>query len=209
MVIGCENMTYAVDKTYFQELVDQDPQAVCGRIPDCRYEPADRCYVLPVWNQACRIRPNEQEIACAGDGSPEPHALFYFFIIYYLLRATQTDVSGQWISEKDMPGGAAFFRGPHKIPDRLMSRRFGNNIDEFRERCRRLRGTSLDMGDAAFRFEITPDIPVAVVYWAGDEEFPAEAKVLYDQSLSGRFPLDVIFSMAVEVCIRVAEGGTI
>lgn len=202
-------MTNFVDITYFRELADQDSQSICRRIPDCRYEEADRCYILPVWNQEYRVWPREQKIECTGGGAPVPHELFYFFIIYYLLRATKTEAAGHWISEKDMPGGVTFFRGPHQIPTRVISRRFGNNIDEFSQRCRRLSGTPLDMADAAFRFEIIPDIPVAVLYWSGDEDFPAEANVLYDKTLSGRFPLDVVFSMAVEICRRVAGGGAI
>lgn len=202
-------MTSAVDNTYFRELADQDPRAVCERIPGCRYDAADKCYTLPVWGDAYVLCPLERRIDRIGDAPPGPHELFYFFIIYYLLRATRTEVSGQWISEKDMPGGVAFFRGPHEIPTRLISRRFDNNIDEFSRRCRQLHGTPLDMGDAAFRFALTPDMPVAVLYWEGDDDFPAEARVLYDRTLSGRFPLDVIFSMAVEVCIRIAAGGSI
>lgn len=202
-------MTAAVDKIYFQELADQDPRAVCGRITGCRYDAADKCYTLPVWGDEYVLWPHQGKIYRAAGEPPDPHELFYFFIIYYMLRAEKIQVADQWISEKDMPGGVAFFRGPHEIPTRLISRRFGNNIEAFNQRCRLLHGTPQDMGDAAFRFEITPDIPVAVLYWAGDDDFPSEAKVLYDKTLSGRLPLDVVFSMAVEACFRVAEGGSI
>ena len=50
----------------------------------------------------------------------------------------------------------------------------------------------LDMGDAAYRFNIVPGIPVAVLYWVGDDEFPPEAKILYDRSISGQWPLDIV-----------------
>ena len=202
-------MSGAVDKTYFRELAEQDPTAVCRRVPGCRYDTAGKCYTLPVWGEEFIICPHEQKIGLSGDDSSGPHDLFNFFIIYYLLRSQGMQVSGEWVSEKDIPGGATFFRGPHEIPTRLISRRYGNRIDAFRKRCGRLHGTPLDMGDAAFWFEIAPGVQVAVLYWIGDDDFPAEAKVLYDKAITDHLPPDVVFSLAVEVCIRIAEEGSI
>jgi hypothetical protein len=202
-------MTGAVDKTYFRELAEQDPAAVCRRVPGCRYDAGCRCYTLPVWGEEYVICPHEKNVERTGVFSSEPHELFYFFIVYYLLRADGMQASGLWVSEKDIPGGTTFFRGPHEIPTRLISRRYGNRIEDFRNRCGRLHGTPLDMGDVAFWFEIAPGVHVAVLYWIGDDDFPAEAKVLYDKTITDRLPPDVVFSLAVEVCIRIAEGGTI
>jgi hypothetical protein len=60
------------------------------------------------------------------------------------------------------------------------------------------------MADAAFCFSITPDLPVAVLYWVGDEDFPAEAKILYDRSISELLTLDILFALAVGVCAGVS-----
>ncbi len=38
-----------------------------------------------------------------------------------------------------------------------------------------------DMADAAYIFYPVPHISLALLYWVGDEEFPAEAKLLFDQ----------------------------
>jgi hypothetical protein len=59
------------------------------------------------------------------------------------------------------------------------------------------------MADAAFSFSITPDIPVAVLYWIGDEDFPAEVKILYDRSITELLSLDILFALAVGVCARI------
>jgi hypothetical protein len=113
---------------------------------------------------------------------------------------------GEWISEKDLPGGPTFFRGPHEIPTHLISERFGNDIDAFKRKCAQLSGVPLDMADAAYRFDIVSNIPVAVLLWAGDDEFQPEAKVLYDRTISRHLTLDIIFSLAVEICARIGEG---
>ena len=41
-------------------------------------------------------------------------------------------------------------------------------------------GQPLDLADASFRFQAFPRLAVAVLLWAGDDEFPAQARVLFD-----------------------------
>ena len=110
-----------------------------------------------------------------------------------------------WISEKDVPGGPTFFRGPHAIPSGLITRTFQNDVDAFCQRCSALQGEPVEMGDAAFRFQITEGVPVAVLYWRGDDDFPPEAKLLFDRSISRQLAADVIFALAVMVCSRVGR----
>ncbi|RLC17043.1 MAG: hypothetical protein DRI24_06840 [Deltaproteobacteria bacterium] len=117
-----------------------------------------------------------------------------------------TDLENEWISEKDIPGGATFFRGPHAIPTDLVTRTFQNDIAAFDRCCRALRGEPVEMGDAAFRFQITDHLPVVVLYWQGDEDFTPEARMLFDRSICRFLALDVVFALAVEICIRI--GGS-
>jgi len=62
------------------------------------------------------------------------------------------------------------------------------------------------MGDIAFQFQITSHIPAVVLYWQGDDDFPPEAKLLFDRSISRHLATDVIFALAVEMCIRVGRS---
>ena len=60
------------------------------------------------------------------------------------------------------------------------------------------------LADSSFVIDITRQIPVAVLLWSGDEEFDAESKLLFDKSIIAHFALDIIFSLAVGVCERIA-----
>ena len=141
------------------------------------------------------------------EDNPDVSRLLGLFIVYYLLRSKDINVSKEWISEKDIPGGATFFRGPHKIPTHIIETRYENNIEEFKEKCERLDGIPLDMADAAYAFEITPRIPVAVQFWDKDDEFPAEAKILFDKTIAEHLPPDIVFCLTVEICMRIGKTG--
>jgi len=197
-------MTDLIDRIHFQELSEQDPQDVCRRA-SCKYDDMNERYILSVWGDEYGIFPNQLKINSMSSNTQHPHDYFYLFIIHYLLKSKEIDISNEWISEKDIPGGTTFFRGPHEIPTNLISLRFNNNINEFKKRCEQLHGIPLNMSDAAYRFQITPRIPVAVLYWIGDDDFPAESKVLYDRTITDHLAADIIYALAVGICERVGR----
>jgi hypothetical protein len=199
-------MTEVIDKSYFTELETASPETLC-RDGRCHYSVDLRQYSIEVWGDQYHFDLTNSKTKHVAAISPLPHKYFDLFVIYYLLRAKNIRLSGEWVSEKDLPGGSAFFRGPHQIPTELICKRFNNDLQQFKICCEILGGTSIEMADAAFRFSITPDIPVAVLYWIGDEDFPAEAKILYDRSVSELLSLDILFALAVGVCTRVGTAG--
>ena len=190
------------DRIHFQELSEQNPTEVCRRAV-CQYDEEARFYTLSVWGDKYRIYPHQNRINCMNEYTERLHEYFYLFIIHYLLNSKEIDIVDEWISEKDIPGGTTFFRGPHEIPVNLIKDRFDNDIIQFKKRCEQLHGRQLAMADTAYLFEITPRIPVAVLYWQGDDEFPAESKILYDRTIMEHLASDVIFALAIGICKRL------
>ena len=197
-------MADLIDRRHFEELCQQDPKDVCRRAL-CEYDDVNKSFALSVWGDEYRIFPHRSEIDCMSKNVQGLHDYFHLFIVHYLLKSKEVAIQNEWISEKDIPGGATFFRGPHEIPTSLISLRFKNNVDAFNERCRELHGIHLNMADSSYVFEITSRIPVAVLYWAGDNEFPAEAKILYDRTITGHLSPDIIYALAVGICERLGK----
>jgi len=197
-------MTNSIDSSYFTELAEKNPEDVC-RLALCDYDPMKKGYRISVWGEDYGIYPQESQIIRLQENNPDVGHLLGLFIIYYLLRSKDISISKEWISEKDIPGGPTFFRGPHKIPTQIIEKRYENNVKEFKEACDRLDGIPLDMADAAYAFEITPRIPVAVQFWDRDDEFSAEAKLLFDKTIAEQLAPDIVFCLTVEICKRI--GG--
>ena len=197
-------MTNSIDSSYFIELAEKNPEEVC-RLALCDFDPIKKGYRISVWGEDYGIYPQEYKIMRLQENNPDVGHLMGLFIIYYLLRSKDISISKEWISEKDIPGGPTFFRGPHKIPTEIIEKRYENNVEEFKEVCERLDGIPLDMADAAYAFEITPRIPVAVQFWDMDDEFSAEAKLLFDKTIAEQLAPDIVFCLTVEICRRI--GG--
>ncbi len=201
-------MTDVIDKIHFQKLSRQDPKDVCRRAL-CDYDDKDGQYSVSVWGDEYKIFPDQLKINGMGDTKQPLHDYFRLFMIHYLLTAKELEISNEWISEKDIPGGTTFFRGPHEIPTHLISLRFENNMNAFKKRCEQLHGIAVNMADAAYCFKITPRIPVAVLYWTGDDDFPAESKILYDRTIAEHLAPDIIYALAVGICERLGYSGQV
>jgi hypothetical protein len=198
-------MPELIDLKFFQELATQDPLDVCRRAV-CTFNDTEMFYTVPLWDQHYKVYPRQCRVEATGGNPEKLHPYFELFLVHYLLRAKEIEPTRQWISEKDIPGGSTFFRGPHAIPTDLIANRFENDLAGFSARCEQLGGTLLDMADIAFIMLITPRIPVAVLYWQGDEEFPPESKILYDATIAGHLAADIIFALACGVCDRLGRS---
>jgi hypothetical protein len=130
---------------------------------------------------------------------------FELLTLTYLTQAQELPLDGKWISEKDLPGGSTFFRGPHALPVQPLLGRFGNDLEAFRRAGLALGGQGLQFGDAAFRFATLPRIPTACVLWRQDEEFPARITMMFDCTLARQLPLDVVLALVHCLGARLLE----
>lgn len=192
-------MTDLIDKILFQDLLSCDPVEVKKRT-GALYDEKKGVYRVCIWGNSYDVLPRQFLIKPRGKGPGTYRDYLYLFILHYLMKAKEVPVSGEWISEKDIPGGTGFFRGPHTLPTQLVSQAFGNDLPGFLDAGKRLGGTPLPMADAAFSFQVTPRIPVAVLLWQADEEFGSQANLLFDKTISQHLPLDIVYALAVEVC---------
>ncbi len=191
--------TENIDQANFSDLKALNPEEVITRT-GCRFDKANNQYFVEVWGCQYCVDLINYIVRPMGPGIKTHHNYLYLFILYFLVKSKNIVPSGEWVSQKDIKGGEAFFRGPHTLPCNKITDRFGDDIDLFKQECGKLNGAALDLADAAFVFEITPTLPVAVLYWQGDEDFPSEAKLLFDSTIEQHLPLDIIYALAVEVC---------
>ncbi|MCP4022062.1 MAG: DUF3786 domain-containing protein [Desulfobacteraceae bacterium] len=198
-------MSDFVEDVHFKDLAAYDPVDVAART-HCKYNSDNNEYTIQVWGNDYKVLLNENKIISLTSNNKFHDDYLNLFILYYLMKSKNIKPSGQWVSEKDIPGGAAFFRGPHTIPTHLITHVFKNDLPEFEKICQTHLGNPIEMADKAYWFEITPHIPIAVLYWQGDEDFESEAKLLYDKTIAQHLPLDIIYAIAVKVCRILGQG---
>jgi hypothetical protein len=111
-------------------------------------------------------------------------------LLHYLLTADGTATADQWIAFRNLPGGLGYDAAFHGRANHRLARAFGADQAAFETAARFLAGEPLSFGDASFMFRILPRLWLAVVLYLADDEFPANANVLFDGSASHYLPTE-------------------
>ena len=189
----------------WQELGAADTRTICARSGASF---AGRRYSVEFLGRSYGAELGECRISGPpGDRLPEDSE-FGLLILGYLIHAREVEVSGAWVSERQLPGGSLFFQGPHALPLTALLERYGRDAEAFGSACGRLGGKPLDFGDASFAFQALPRIPLAVVLWVADEEFPARLGVLFDSTAALHLPLDLVLALVHAVTVRLESAAT-
>lgn len=162
-------------------------------------EQRDGGLVLPVFGQPCLVDSVRQTIDNLGNSHFHAGELTHFGLLVplYLTDCAAVEPTGMMVSPLALPHGSTFFRGPHELPLEVIAHHFGSNPDKFLEVGLELGGSSVDHGDAAVTIPVFPRLPVTLILWTGDLEFPARSRMLVDETATMHFSLDAIWAALV------------
>ena len=165
------------------------------------FDEASGHYVLPVFNSNVFISPGGRRIW--GDSwiadlllNKLPH-YSRLSALWYLLQAKDIPLSGNLVNPREVKGGLIFAQGSHMLPLDKVVEQYGNDVQRLIQRGITFGGEQLDYGDASVRLFPFPRVPVVLLIWKDDGEFPARADILFDSTCSQHLPTDIIWSIAM------------
>jgi hypothetical protein len=116
-------------------------------------------------------------------------------LLHYLSRADATPLAGEWVALRDLPDGTFYQTAYQGYSGNKLVRAFGNDVAAFAQAAQAAGGERLDLSDAGFMFRALPRVPLAALYWAGEDEIPPKCSVLFDRSASHFLPTDVLAAL--------------
>jgi len=105
-------------------------------------------------------------------------------ILHYLLSAKGTAITNKLIAFKELPGGGNYFRTFSKRAIEPLVEHFGEQPHALIDVAAKLGGHKVAYGDVAVTVNAFSRVPVTIVLWQGDEEFPAQGDILFDAAIS-------------------------
>jgi Domain of unknown function (DUF3786) len=127
-----------------------------------------------------RIQPPAFGIQQVSNGQP-PSDFTQALILTYLVSADGTPPSGPWITYRDLPGGMFYAQAFHGYAEIPLIRDLGaDGVQAFHRASQSLGGAPVELGNAAYAFQVLPHVRLAAVYWQGDEELESQASVLFE-----------------------------
>lgn len=104
-------------------------------------------------------------------------------ILHYLRAHGLQFPTGNWIAYREIQGASFYFSAFVKRAIDPLKNTFGSNIQGLVKAAERLGGKAIPAGDAGFEFRVFPRIPIQLILWEGDSEFPPEANILFDETI--------------------------
>ena len=111
-------------------------------------------------------------------------------LLYYFNIADGVPLARRWISFSELPDGKFYNQAFQGYTGRYLARTFHNDQQAFETAAKALGGEAYSLGDASFGFRVLPCVPLMVVYWRGDEEFPSSVQILFDAAAGHYLPTD-------------------
>ncbi len=159
---------------------------------------------LTYWGRVLEVRWETAEVRVAGGSALSTEATLV--VLHYLLTADGTPQEDRWLTFRDLPDGRVYdaaFRRRACLP---LAMAFGESLDSFRAAGEFLGGERLTYGDASFMFQVLPRVRVATILHGRDDEFPAEANVLFDASVRRYLPIEDVAALGGMVALELIRA---
>lgn len=133
----------------------------------------------------------------------------HIVLLHYLLTADEFPMADRWIAFRSLPGGLGYDAAFQGRANLRLAKAFGTNGPAFESAAHAIGGERLSFGDVSFSFRILPRLWMAAVLHLGDDEFPANANILFDAAASHYLPtedLAVLGGLLASRLIRASQA---
>jgi hypothetical protein len=111
-------------------------------------------------------------------------------ILHYLIKKLNGGLpapSGEWLSFKELPTGESYYPSFRKRAIEPIIRKYGSHPEGILAVLDRLPAKRVNQGDIGIVLQALEGVAVLVTLWRPDEEFGAEANMLFDKSIAEIF----------------------
>ncbi|MCG0277313.1 MAG: DUF3786 domain-containing protein [Thermanaeromonas sp.] len=142
------------------------------------WDEATKEFSCPFLNLVYRITYPDGKVYGEEEIDPRVTVLFLHY-----LTSPGSSLTGQWITFKELPGGALYSTPFYYRAVFPLIRAFTPHLDSLVSAGASLGGTKGHIGHASVILYPFPLVPVYLSLWAGDEEVPPGGTILFDASV--------------------------
>ena len=135
---------------------------------------------------------------------PVPSSRLIPYLFYYS-KAKDKGLGGDWVKFNALRGSWACRYSFDEEDITALIKVFNEKQDRMFTAIEKLGGTRVDFGDAAFEVNFLPNVKVLLIFEAADEEFPADARLLYDSNSIFYLPHEYLGNISWFLAERVMK----
>ncbi|WP_296831363.1 DUF3786 domain-containing protein [Marvinbryantia sp.] len=142
---------------------------------------------------------------------PVAHAIstnirFNIYTLLWYAKPTAR-LQNHWVTFGDLKDARPFAPAFQKGVLLTFAKTFTGHLDKLIFACEALGGQKLPHSDAGYQINAFECIPVRFLFWEGDDEFPAQANMLFDVSATDFIHVESVVTIATVGLNTLAEAA--
>lgn len=158
-------------------------------------------------NQSYQITLPDIEISSV-DSEEKPSIRDKILMLHYFTLARGTPLTNKIITYKELPGGDVYFPTFSKRTIKPLLSNFGEEPERLLKAAESLGGHKEDYGDVAITIDVFSCVPITLVLWRGDDEFPPAGNFLFDNTISNYLTSEDITVLCETLVWRLIKGSS-
>jgi hypothetical protein len=136
---------------------------------------------LPFWSREVILSFPDFSGHYADSGDPI-NTFDLTMLAYYFDVSDGAPMTNEWIAFNQIPGGMFYAQAFQGYSGNELAKAFGNESEAFMNANEKLGGRREFFGNLAYSYQVLPRVPIMVVCWLGDEDFPPSYRILFDSN---------------------------
>jgi hypothetical protein len=191
------------------KLIDKNPERMAintGAIYSSKEESGGE-FRLAYWSRDIVIRyPDFTGIYLDSDVSLNTFDMT--MLAYYFDVSDGAPITGEWIAFNQIPGGMFYAQAFQGYTGNELAKVFGNDSEAFMETNEKSGGRREFFGNLAYSYQVLPRIPIMVVCWLGDEDFPPSYRMLFDANAQHHLVTDAYAILGSNLTRKLIKAKT-
>lgn len=142
------------------------------------------------------------------DNGEEINTFDLTMLAYYFDVCDGAPMTGEWIAFNQIPGGLFYAQAFQGYTGNELAKVFKNDSEAFIEANEKLGGRREFFGNVAFSYQVLPRVPIMVVCWLGDEDFPPSYRMLFDSNAHHFLVTDAYAILGSNLTRRLVKAKT-
>jgi hypothetical protein len=136
---------------------------------------------VPLLGENFAVHAEEEQVLLGGTEPARPDK--GLIVLHYLIGAMSIQPSGNLVSFRELKGGDVYWKAYEGRSISRIQDFFGERPESLHEAVKGLEHKKAAMGDVGYVIMALPKVPVTVAIWRSDDELPASANVLWDDTV--------------------------
>ncbi len=127
-------------------------------------------------------------------------------ILHYLVSAKGTPATNRFVTFRELPGCASYYPVFNQLAIKPILERFAGEPELLLDAAASLGGLRASYGDASVTVNAFSRVPVTIVIWRGDEEFPSSCTMMFDANVSDYLPTEDIRDVSAAITRKLVQS---